>query len=173
VAREVQGVPAAGPRGEFQHRSSGREADAAHVEHSRAVRLSPPGGDSRAAFVADGRRRTFNELRPLVVEAPILLGDLLDLVAELGIAGDTIVMYSTDNGPHMNTWPDGAMTPFRNEKNSNLEGAFRVTLLVRWPGKIPAGIVVNDIVQHHDSLPTFLADVEPPKNVPAQRACFR
>jgi arylsulfatase len=66
-------------------------------------------------------------------------------------------MYSTDNGPHMNTWPDGAMTPFRNEKNSNWEGAFRIPLLVRWPGKIPAGVVVNDIVQHHDWLPTFLA----------------
>ena len=85
------------------------------------------------------------------------VGELLDLVDELGIAGNTLVMYSTDNGPHMNTWPDGAMTPFRNEKNSNWEGAFRIPLLVRWPGKIPAGLVVNDIVQHHDWLPTFLA----------------
>jgi arylsulfatase len=66
-------------------------------------------------------------------------------------------MYSTDNGPHMNTWPDGAMTPFRSEKNTNWEGAFRVPLCVRWPGKIPAGVVTNDIVQHHDWLPTFLA----------------
>jgi arylsulfatase len=85
------------------------------------------------------------------------VGELLDLLDELGIADNTIVMYSTDNGPHMNTWPDGAMTPFRNEKNSNWEGAFRIPLLVRWPGKIPAGVVVNDIVQHHDWLPTFLA----------------
>jgi arylsulfatase len=85
------------------------------------------------------------------------IGELLDLVDELDIAENTIVMYSTDNGPHMNTWPDGAMTPFRNEKNSNWEGAFHVPLLVRWPGKIPAGVVVNDIVQHHDWLPTFLA----------------
>ena len=85
------------------------------------------------------------------------VGELLDLVDELGIAGNTLVMYSTDNGPHMNTWPDGAMTPFRNEKNSNWEGAFRIPLLVRWPDKIPAGLVVNDIVQHHDWLPTFLA----------------
>jgi len=66
-------------------------------------------------------------------------------------------MYSTDNGPHMNTWPDGAMTPFRNEKNSNWEGAYRIPLLLRWPGKIAAGSVSNDIVQHHDWLPTFLA----------------
>jgi arylsulfatase A-like enzyme len=85
------------------------------------------------------------------------VGDLLDLVDELGIADNTIVMYSTDNGPHMNTWPDGAMTPFRNEKNSNWEGAFRIPLLVRWPGKIAAGAVSNEIVQHHDWLPTLLA----------------
>ena len=85
------------------------------------------------------------------------VGQLLDLLDELGIADDTIVMYSTDNGPHMNTWPDGAMTPFRSEKNTNWEGAFRVPLMVRWPGKIPAGVVSNEIVQHHDWLPTFLA----------------
>ena len=66
-------------------------------------------------------------------------------------------MYSTDNGPHLNTWPDGGMTPFRSEKNTNWEGAFRVPLLVRWPGKIKAGSVANGIVQHHDWLPTFLA----------------
>jgi arylsulfatase len=85
------------------------------------------------------------------------VGALLDLLDELGIAQDTFVMYSTDNGPHMNSWPDGAMTPFRSEKNTNWEGAFRVPLAVRWPGRIPAGVVTNDIVQHHDWLPTFLA----------------
>ncbi len=85
------------------------------------------------------------------------VGQLLDLIDRLGITEDTIVMYGTDNGPHMNTWPDGAMTPFRSEKNTNWEGAFRVPLMVRWPGKIPAGVVSNEIVQHHDWLPTFLA----------------
>jgi arylsulfatase len=85
------------------------------------------------------------------------VGELLNLLDELGIANDTFVMYSTDNGPHMNTWPDGAMTPFRSEKNTNWEGAFRVPMVVRWPGKIPAGVVSNEIVQHHDWLPTFLA----------------
>jgi arylsulfatase A-like enzyme len=85
------------------------------------------------------------------------VGELLDLLDELGIANDTFVMYSTDNGPHMNSWPDGAMTPFRSEKNTNWEGAFRVPMVVRWPGKIPAGVVSNEIVQHHDWLPTFLA----------------
>jgi arylsulfatase A-like enzyme len=85
------------------------------------------------------------------------VGDLLALIDQLGVADDTIVMYSTDNGPHMNTWPDGAMTPFRSEKDTNWEGAFRVPLLLRWPGKIKAGSVSNEIVQHHDWLPTFLA----------------
>src|SRR5215469_4119964 len=85
------------------------------------------------------------------------VGTVLDLIDQLGIADDTFVMYSTDNGPHMNTWPDGAMTPFRSEKDTNWEGAFRIPMLVRWPGHIPAGHVSNDIVQHHDWLPTFLA----------------
>jgi len=85
------------------------------------------------------------------------VGEILDLIDELDIADNTFVMYSTDNGPHMNTWPDGAMTPFRSEKDTNWEGAFRVPLLVRWPGHIPAGSISNEIVQHHDWLPTFLA----------------
>ncbi|MDM0071771.1 arylsulfatase [Variovorax sp. J31P207] len=85
------------------------------------------------------------------------VGTLLDLLDELGIAEETMVIYSTDNGPHMNSWPDGAMTPFRSEKDTNWEGAFRIPLVARWPGQIPAGVVVNDIVQHHDWLPTFLA----------------
>ena len=85
------------------------------------------------------------------------VGQMLDLLDELGIADDTFVMYSTDNGPHRNSWPDGGMTPFRSEKNTNWEGAFRVPLLARWPGKIKAGSVANGIVQHHDWFPTFLA----------------
>ena len=85
------------------------------------------------------------------------VGQLLDALDELGIAEDTIVVYSTDNGPHRNSWPDAGTTPFRSEKNSNWEGAFRVPEMVRWPGKIPAGVVSNEIVQHHDWLPTFLA----------------
>ena len=67
------------------------------------------------------------------------VGQMLDELDELGIADDTFVMYSTDNGPHLNSWPDGAMTPFRSEKNTNWEGAFRIPLLVRWPGKIKPG----------------------------------
>jgi arylsulfatase A-like enzyme len=85
------------------------------------------------------------------------VGEILAYLDEFGIMDDTFVMYSTDNGPHMNTWPDGGMTPFRSEKNTNWEGAFRVPLLVRWPGKIKAGSVSNEIIQHHDWLPTFLS----------------
>jgi arylsulfatase len=85
------------------------------------------------------------------------IGEVLDLLDELGIAENTCVVYSTDNGPHMNSWPDAGMTPFRSEKDTNWEGAFRVPELVRWPGKFPAGSVSNEIVQHHDWLPTFLA----------------
>jgi arylsulfatase len=85
------------------------------------------------------------------------VGQLLDFIDKLGITDNTFVMYSTDNGPHMNTWPDGAMTPFRSEKDTNWEGAFRIPLLVRWPGKIKAGVISNEIVQHHDWLPTLLA----------------
>ena len=85
------------------------------------------------------------------------VGTVLKAIDDAGIADNTFVMYSTDNGPHMNTWPDGAMTPFRNEKNSNWEGAYRVPCMVRWPGKIKPGSVSNQIVGHHDWLPTLLA----------------
>ncbi|HEY1379435.1 MAG TPA: arylsulfatase [Gemmataceae bacterium] len=85
------------------------------------------------------------------------VGKVLAVLDELKIADDTFVMYSTDNGPHMNTWPDGGMTPFRNEKNSNWEGAFRVPCIVRWPGHVKAGTISNEIVSHLDWLPTFAA----------------
>jgi arylsulfatase A-like enzyme len=85
------------------------------------------------------------------------VGTVLKALDELKIADNTFVMYSTDNGPHMNSWPDGAMTPFRNEKNSNWEGAYRVPAMVRWPGKIKPGQIANGIVAHHDWLPTLLA----------------
>jgi len=85
------------------------------------------------------------------------VGQVLKVLDDLKIADNTFVMYSTDNGPHMNSWPDGAMTPFRSEKNTNWEGAYRVPCLVRWPGHIKPGTVSNEIVAHHDWLPTFLA----------------
>ena len=85
------------------------------------------------------------------------VGTVLKALDDLGIADDTLVMYSTDNGPHMNSWPDAAMTPFRSEKNSNWEGAYRVPAMVRWPGKIKPGTVLTGIVSHLDWMPTLLA----------------
>jgi len=85
------------------------------------------------------------------------VGSILDLLDELGIAENTIVMYSTDNGPHRNTWPDAGTTSFRNEKNTGWEGAYRVPAMVRWPGHIKAGTVSNEIMSHLDWAPTFLA----------------
>ncbi|MHC4787455.1 MAG: sulfatase-like hydrolase/transferase, partial [Planctomycetota bacterium] len=92
-----------------------------------------------------------------MVEHDMHVGILLDLLDELGIADNTIVLYSTDNGPHMNTWPDAAMTPFRGEKNTNWEGGWRVPAMVRWPGHIEAGSVSNSIMHHMDWMPTFVA----------------
>ena len=85
------------------------------------------------------------------------VGTVLKALDDLGIADNTIVMYSTDNGPHMNSWPDAGMTPFRSEKNSNWEGAYRVPAMVSWPGHIKAGTVDNGIVSHLDWMPTLLA----------------
>ena len=92
-----------------------------------------------------------------MVEHDMHIGKFLDKLDELGIADNTIVFYSTDNGPHYNTWPDAAATPFRGEKNTNWEGGWRVPSMVRWPGKIKPGEWNNEIVHHMDWLPTFLA----------------
>ncbi|WIY27611.1 arylsulfatase [Parasedimentitalea psychrophila] len=92
-----------------------------------------------------------------MVEHDMHVGQLLDLLDELGIADNTLVQYSTDNGPHKNTWPDAATSPFFSEKNTNWEGGWRVPSMVRWPGQIEAGSVSNEIMHHMDWLPTFLA----------------
>jgi arylsulfatase len=85
------------------------------------------------------------------------VGAILDLLDELGIADNTIVMYSTDNGPHKNSWPDAGTSSFRSEKNTGWEGGYRVPSMVRWPGKIEAGSVSNEIISHLDWAPTLLA----------------
>ncbi len=92
-----------------------------------------------------------------MIEHDMHIGQFLDVLDELGISDNTIVFYSTDNGVHMNTWPDAGMTPFWGEKNTQWEGAWRVPAFVRWPGQIEAGAVNNEIVHHMDWLPTFLA----------------
>jgi arylsulfatase len=93
------------------------------------------------------------------------VGQLLNKLDELRIADNTIVMYSTDNGVHFNTWPDAGITPFRGEKNTNWEGAFRVPCVARWPGKIPAGKVVNDVMAHQDWYTTLIAAAGDPNIV--------
>jgi arylsulfatase len=85
------------------------------------------------------------------------VGKLLQALDDLGITNNTLVFYSTDNGPHQNTWPDAGTTPFRSEKNTNWEGGWRVPAMVRWPGHIKPGSVSNDIMHHMDWLPTFCA----------------
>jgi arylsulfatase A-like enzyme len=92
-----------------------------------------------------------------MIDHDMLVGALLDKLDELGLADDTMVVYSTDNGPHANSWPDAATTPFRSEKNTNWEGAFRVPQLTRWPARIAAGSVSNAVISHMDWLPTLLA----------------
>lgn len=101
---------------------------------------------TRKGFYADG-----------MVEHDNQVGELLKLLDDLGIADETIVIYTTDNGPHYNEWPDGGITIFRGEKNTNWEGAFRVPCVIRWPGHIPANSVSNEIVSHEDWFPTLLA----------------
>ena len=92
-----------------------------------------------------------------MIEHDMNVGELLKLLDDLGVANNTIVQYSTDNGPHYNTWPDAGTMPFRSEKNSNWEGAYRVPAFIRWPGHFPAGVTLNGIVSHEDWLPTFAA----------------
>jgi arylsulfatase A-like enzyme len=113
--------------------------------HVRESHRDQPGLTSRTEY-ADG-----------MIEHDATIGTILKTLDDLGIANDTIVLYTTDNGPHQNTWPDAGTTPFRSEKNTNWEGAFRVPCLIRWPGRIQAGSVSNDIVSGLDWLPTLMA----------------
>lgn len=92
-----------------------------------------------------------------MIEHDETIGKILKALDDMGIANNTIVVYTSDNGPHMNTWPDGAMTPYRSEKNTNWEGAFRVPCLVRWPGHIKAGTVTAELMSHNDWIPTLCA----------------
>lgn len=92
-----------------------------------------------------------------MVEHDMHVGEILKKIDDLGIVDNTIVFYSTDNGPHYNTWPDAASTPFRGEKNTNWEGGWRVPAMVRWPGHIAPDSISNEIMHHMDWLPTFLA----------------
>ena len=118
--------------------------------HVKAEHRSPAGLTAKTEY-ADG-----------MVEHDGHVGAILKAVDDLGIADDTIVLYTTDNGPHANSWPDAATTPFRSEKDTNWEGAFRVPCVIRWPGQIKPGSVSNEIVSGLDWLPTFLSAVGEP-----------
>jgi arylsulfatase A-like enzyme len=119
--------------------------------HVRAAHRDKPGLDSRTEY-ADG-----------MIEHDAIIGQVLKAVDDLGIANDTIVIYTTDNGPHQNSWPDAGTTPFRSEKNTNWEGAFRVPCLIRWPGRIQPGSISNEMVSGLDWMPTLLAAAGDPE----------
>jgi arylsulfatase A-like enzyme len=173
-----------GPRGVIKSWADGRIEDTGPLTKKRMETIDDETADAAVDFIKrqkaagkpffcwwNGTRMHFRthvkkELRGVsgqdeyadgMVEHDMHVGKLLKVVDELGIADNTIVFYSTDNGPHMNTWPDAAMTPFRGEKNTNWEGGWRVPAMVRWPGKIKAGSVSNEIMHHMDWLPTFVA----------------
>ncbi len=113
--------------------------------HVRESHRDKPGLKSRTEY-ADG-----------MIEHDATIGTILKAVDDLGITNDTIVLYTTDNGPHQSHWPDAGTSPFRSEKNTNWEGAFRVPCLIRWPGRIQGGSVSNELISGLDWLPTLLA----------------
>jgi arylsulfatase len=115
--------------------------------HVREAHRDKPGLTSRTEY-ADG-----------MIEHDATIGQILKAVDDLGIGNDTIVIYTTDNGPHQNSWPDGGTTPFRSEKATNWEGAFRVPCLIRWPGRIQPGSISNELISGLDWLPTLMAAV--------------
>jgi arylsulfatase A-like enzyme len=117
----------------------------------------------RTHVKAENRHKGNDEYTDGMIEHDGHVGELLKLIDELGIADNTIIQYSTDNGPHYNTWPDAGTMPFRSEKNSNWEGAYRVPCFIKWPGNFPAGTTLNGIVSHEDWLPTFAAAAGAPE----------
>jgi arylsulfatase A-like enzyme len=113
---------------------------------------APPGGQRDKPGLTS--RTEYNDG---MIEHDATIGTILKAMDDLGIANNTIVLYTTDNGPHQNTWPDAGTTPFRSEKNTNWEGAFRVPCLIRWPGRIQPSSISNEIISGLDWLPTMMA----------------
>jgi len=173
-----------GPRGVIHSFANGKITDTGPLTKKRMETIDDETTDAAIGFIEkqtkagkpwfvwwSGTRMHFRthvkkELRGIsgqdeysdgMVEHDRHIGRFLDKLDELKIADNTIVFYSTDNGPHMNTWPDAGMTPFHGEKNTNWEGGWRVPAMVRWPGHIKAGSWSNEIMHHMDWLPTFLA----------------
>ena len=173
-----------GPRGVIHSFAKGKITDTGPLTKKRMETIDDESSDAAIDFIKkqhkagepwfvwwSGTRMHFRthvkkELRGIsgqdeysdgMVEHDMHIGKFLKLLDELKIADNTIVFYSTDNGPHMNTWPDAAMTPFRGEKNTNWEGGWRVPAMVRWPGHIKAATWSNEIMHHMDWMPTLLA----------------
>jgi len=178
-----------GPRGVIHSYADGRVEDIGPLTKKRMETIDDETSDAAIEFIKktvkegkpffvwwNGTRMHFRthvkkELRGIsgqdeyadgMVEHDMHVGKLLKLLDDLGVAENTIVMYGTDNGPHKNTWPDAAVSPFRGEKNTNWEGGWRVPALVKWPGHIKAGSVSNEIMSGMDWLPTLLAAVGNP-----------
>ena len=173
-----------GPRGVIHSFADGKITDTGPLTKKRMEVIDDESSDAAIAFIKkqhkagvpwfvwwSGTRMHFRthvkkELRGIsgqdeysdgMVEHDMHIGKFLKLLDELKIADNTVVFYSTDNGPHMNTWPDAAMTPFRGEKNTNWEGGWRIPAMVRWPGHIKPATWSNEIMHHMDWLPTLLA----------------
>jgi arylsulfatase len=173
-----------GPRGVIHSYSDGKIEDTGPLTKKRMETIDDESSDAAMAFIRksvkdgvpffvwwNGTRMHFrthvkdehrglsgqNEYGDGMVEHDMHIGKFLDLLDELGIADNTIVHYGTDNGPHKNTWPDAGVNPFRGEKNTNWEGGWRTPSMVRWPNKIKAGSISNEIMSGMDWLPTYLA----------------
>ncbi len=173
-----------GPRGVIHSTADGSIEDTGPLTKKRMETIDDESSDAAIQFIRDavasdtrffvwwnGTRMHFRthvkpELRGIsgqneygdgMVEHDMHVGKFLDLLDELGITDNTIVMYSTDNGPHKNTWPDAGINPFRGEKNTNWEGGWRVPAMVRWPGHIEPGSISNEVMSGMDWMPTFLA----------------
>jgi arylsulfatase len=173
-----------GPRGVIHSFADGRIEDTGPLTKKRMETIDDESSDAAVEFIKkqvaagkpffvwwNGTRMHFrthvkkehrgisgqDEYSDGMVEHDMHIGKFLELLDDLKIADKTIVFYSTDNGPHYNTWPDAASTPFRGEKNTNWEGGWRVPAMVKWPGKIKPGSVSNEIMHHMDWFPTFVA----------------
>jgi len=173
-----------GPRGVIHSKADGKIEDTGPLTRKRMETIDEETLKATKAFIDEThkenkpffvwfnstRMHIFTHLKPAsvgktglgtqadgMVEHDGMVGELLNLLDELKITDDTIVIYTTDNGAEMMSWPDAGITPFRGEKDTTWEGGFRVPLMIRWPKKVPSGVISNDIISNLDWLPTLLA----------------